>query len=405
MKVQIAFDLAANGVGDFFTLDDTTKGVLDNVNYTLAGEVLVDVTDTVRQVSIKRGRNRQLEKFTAGNASIVLDNRDRAYDPTNAASPYFGSIVPRKEVVISDVGVTLYTGQVADWNYNYSVTGDSTADVNCVDGLTLLVDPVLTAGTATPELPSARINSVLDNVNWPETKRVLSTGNVTLDADVIEADKVKALDYLNKVAVSEPGALFVNTVGDIVFRDRNDLQNAARSVVFGTGGIPFVDIAVEYGVEEMANNVSVTYYGGTAVAGTAVSTDADSITAYGTFDATYDTLLASLDDAQELADWQVGLYSRPQYRVDRITVQLDGLTTTDQQTLLGLELSDLVTVTWTPNNVGDALSQVVSIDSIELSASPASRQISFGLSQTTAAFILDDPLLGVLDASILGFWS
>lgn len=402
MKVEIAFDLAANGVGDFFTLGDPVKGVIGDSDYPLAGDVLVDVTDTVRQVSIKRGRNRQLEKFTAGNATVVMDNRDRIYDPTNAASPYFGSIVPRKEVIITEVGRTIYTGQVADWNFSYALTGDSTAQVSCVDGLTLLVDPVLTAGTATSELTGSRVNAVLDDIGWPTAKRLISAGAATLNADVV-SDNVKALDYLNKVAVSEPGALFVNSVGDVVFRDRSDLQNAARSVVFGTGGIPFMDIAVEYGVEEMANNVSVTYYGGTVVAGTAVSTDADSIAAYGVFDVNYDTLLNSLSDAQDLADWQVGLYSRPQYRVDRITVQLDGLSVADQQTVLGLELSDVVTVTWTPNNVGAALSQVVSIDSIEFNGSPAARQVSFSLSQTTAAFILGDNALGVIGSNVLGF--
>ena len=130
MKVEIAFDLAANGLGSFFTLDDPVRGKLDNTLYVLGGDVLVDVTSTVRQVSVKRGRNRQLEKFTAGNANIVLDNRNRIYDPLNAASPYFGSIVPRKQVTISDKGQVIYTGQVADWNFDYSLSGDSTAQVS-----------------------------------------------------------------------------------------------------------------------------------------------------------------------------------------------------------------------------------------------------------------------------------
>jgi len=180
MKVQIAFDLLANGVGPFLSLDDPVKGLLNGASFTLAGEVLVDVTDTVRQVSIKRGRNRQLDKFTAGNANVVMDNRSRLYDPTNTSSPYFGSIAPRKQVTISDLGVTLYTGQVDDWNFDYSPSGDSTAAVSCVDSLALLVDPILTAGTGTAELTGARINSVLTDVGWPLTKRTISVGRATL---------------------------------------------------------------------------------------------------------------------------------------------------------------------------------------------------------------------------------
>jgi len=403
MKVEIAFDLAANGLGSFFTLDDPVRGVLDNTLYVLGGDVLVDVTSTVRQVSIKRGRNRQLEKFTAGNANIILDNRNRIYDPLNTASPYFGSIVPRKQIIISDEDQVIYTGQVADWNFDYSLSGDSTAQVSCVDALTLLVDPFLTADTETAQLTGARVNAVLDDVGWPLAKRQVSEGKATLDADVIEADKTQALDYLNKVSLSEPGALYVANNGDLVFRDRADTQNASGSITFGTGGIPFSDIGVEYGVEEMANQVSVTYYGGTAIAGTATARDELSIGQYGTLDENYDTLLSSASDAQSLADWQVGLFAQPRYRVDRITVALDGLTTVNQQSVLAVELGNVVTVTWTPNNVGDALTQLVTIDGIDFSANPSSRRISFTMSETTAAFILDDLVFGVLGNNLLGF--
>jgi len=403
MKVEIAFDLAANGLGSFFTLDDPVRGVLDNTLYVLGGDVLVDVTSTVRQVSVKRGRNRQLEKFTAGNANIILDNRDRIYDPLNTASPYFGSIVPRKQIIITDEDQTIYTGQVDDWNFAYSLSGDSTAQVSCVDALTLLVDPFLTADTETAQLTGARVNAVLDDVGWPLAKRQVSEGKATLDADVIEADKTQALDYLNKVSLSEPGALYVANNGDLVFRDRADLQNASGSITFGTGGIPFSDIGVEYGVEEMANQVSVTYYGGTAIAGTATARDETSIGQYGTLDENYDTLLSSASDAQSLADWQVGLFAQPRYRVDRITVALDGLITVNQQSVLAVELGDVVTVTWTPNNVGAALSQLVTIDGIDFSGNPSARRISFTMSETTAAFILDDLVFGVLGNNLLGF--
>jgi len=191
--------------------------------------------------------------------------------------------------------------------------------------------------------------------------------------------------------------------GDLVFRDRADTQNASGSITFGTGGIPFSDIGVEYGVEEMANQVSVTYYGGTAIAGTATARDETSIGQYGTLDENYDTLLSSASDAQSLADWQVGLFAQPRYRVDRITVALDALTTLDQQSVLAVELGDVVTVTWTPNNVGAALSQLVTIDGIDFSGNPSARRISFTMSETTAAFILDDPVFGVLGNNLLGF--
>jgi len=403
MKVQIAFDLAANGLGSFFTLNDPVRGKLDNTLYVLGGDVLVDVTNTVRQVSVKRGRNRQLEKFTAGNANIVLDNRDRIYDPLNTASPYFGSIVPQKQVVITNKDRVIYTGLVADWNFDYSISGDSTAQVSCVDALALLVEPLLTAGTEIEQKTGARVNAVLDDVGWPLAQRTISAGQANLGADVVVADTTKSLDYLNKISVSEPGALFVGANGNLVFRDRADSQNASGAITFGTGGIPFSDIGVVFGIEEMANQVSVTFYGGTAIAGTAIAINETSIGKYGLLDSNYDTLLFSAAEAQALADFQVGLFAEPVYRVDTITVLLNGLSLVNQQTVLGLELGAVVKVQWTPNNVGSQISQLVTIDSIDFSGTPSSRRISFTMSETTAAFILDDLVFGVLGNNLLGF--
>lgn len=85
VKVELAVDLAANGIGDYFTLDDSTKGILGGTVYKLAGDVLVDLTSYVRSVQVRRGRSRVLERFQPGIAEVVLDNRGRDFDPTYVA--------------------------------------------------------------------------------------------------------------------------------------------------------------------------------------------------------------------------------------------------------------------------------------------------------------------------------
>lgn len=403
MKVAIAFDLNANGVGDYFTLDDATKGVLDNVTYELAGDVLVDVTDRVRSVQVRRGRSTQLERFTAGNANLVLDNRDRALDPLNAASPYFGSILPGKEITVERDGSRIYSGNIADWNFSYDLSGDSLALPSAVDGLAIVSQQTRTPGTATSEKTGARVSAVLTEIGWPLPQRSISTGQATLDADVV-GENINALAYLSQVAdVSEPGAIFVSKTGAMTFRDRADLQAYTSGVTFGPSGIPFTGIGIDFGSESLANSVSVTYTAGTVVAGTAVATDATSQTRYGVVDKTYATLLDTLDDAQALANWQLSLYSEPVYRVSALTVNLDGMTSTQAGQVLDLELGDAVQVAWTPNGIGSAVTQIVSIDGIEHLATPAMHEVTFTLSQTLAAFILDDPVFGVLDDDILGF--
>lgn len=401
MKVEIAFDLAANGIGDYFTLDDATKGALDSATYTLAGDVLVDVTDDVRAISVKRGRSKVLDKFTAGAANITLDNRSRYYDPTYASSPYFGSIVPRKQVRVSHLDYDLYTGMVEDWNFQWDVSGDSVAEPSCTDGFSILAQQTLTAGTATSQATGARVGAVLDAVGWPATQRAISTGAVTLDADV-RGDDVNALNYLQQVELSEgPAALFVGKSGAFTFRDRSYMQTGTSAVTFGTGGIPFIDIAVQYGAETMVNSAAVTWSNGASVGGTAVANDLTAQAAYGVMDVAYATLLDTAADAQDLADWIVGRYAQPAYEVDSITVSMDALSTGQRAQVLALELGDVVTVTWTPNGVGSAITQTLSVDSIEHRATPARHDVTFTLSPTLAAFVLDSDIFGVLDTSVL----
>ena len=109
--VEVAFELT---VGDtpYFRLNDPVKGRLNNVSYRLAGPIFIDVTDQVAAVSISRGKNRELERYSAGNAQVTLHNENRWFDPLNAASPYVGNIIPRRAIRISSAGVTQFTGVI-----------------------------------------------------------------------------------------------------------------------------------------------------------------------------------------------------------------------------------------------------------------------------------------------------
>ena len=407
-RVQIAFDLSATAGVNFFTLDDTDKGVLDNTAYLLGGDVLIDVTQYVRDFTVNRGRSTTLQHFTAGQANVTLDNRTRIFDPTYAPTtvtrtnlvtnpsfevdtagwsasgstisrqltqskfgsasqrvvsstlgggafctipvtagvtyfvsgyiyletagslkfdiygvwknsagatiaveegsggnaekvisagqwirfytpvtapvgaasfnlyfrqlnygdptsktwyldavlfeqsstlmpyfdgttsdpsitrilsqgwtgtanaststisyyetgtggPYFGQILPRKQIVIDRDSETIYTGLIEDWNFNYDVSGQSLAEVSASDGFTLVANQTRTAGTATAQATGARVAAVLTEIGWPLTQRNISVGQATLDADVVAADE-NALNYLQKVETSEPGALFI----------------------------------------------------------------------------------------------------------------------------------------------------------------------------------------------------
>lgn len=402
-RVQIAFDLTLTAPVNFFVLDDDVRGVLDNTQYMLGGDTLVDVTTDVRSIQIRRGRSRQLERFTAGNANLIIDNRTRKYDPLNASSPYYGSIVPRKQVVIDIDGTPLYTGSIEDWNFNYTLDGDSTAEPSCTDALSIVAPRTLTGGTAIEQKTGARIEALLDEIGWPSSTRTISTGEATLDANIIEPG-TNALQVMSQVAdVSEPGALFIGKAGDFVFKSRSDLQAFTSGATFGTGGIPFTGMNVLYGAEELWNSVAVTYTAGSVIAGTATSENLVSQAAYGVFDKTYNTFLGSSADAQALADWQAVSYSQPRYRVDGLTVSVSSLSSIQRAAVLNLDLGSVVLVKWTPNNTGTEISQYVTIDGIEHEMNPSNHEVTFTLGETAASFILDDSVFGLLDSNILGF--
>ncbi len=122
-RIRIAFDLAAGGVGDFFTLDDPVKGELDDAPFGLAGDILEDVTDDVQAVTVRRGRSRELERYQAGAASVDLDNSGRKYDPAagTAITPYGASMRPRKAVTITADGYPVFAGVVDDWDLVYDL--------------------------------------------------------------------------------------------------------------------------------------------------------------------------------------------------------------------------------------------------------------------------------------------
>jgi hypothetical protein len=305
--------------------------------------------------------------------------------------------------VIDEDGEEIFTGFVEDWNFNYPQSGfDATAEVSASDGFSILAQQTLSAGTATAQLSGARVSAELDAVGWSAVKRDIGVGQSTLDADVISAN-TNVLQYLQKVETSEFGALFMDRSGAVAFRDRAELQAFTTGVTFSSGGIPYRDIAVVWGTEEMKNSVAITYTSGGSVAGTAIADDTTAQAAYGIMDASYATILSSPVEASALASWLVGLYAQPQYRVDSLTVRLEAISAANKASVLDLELGDVVKVEFTPSGIGAVVSQIVSIDQISHEISIDSHDVTFTLSEALAAFILDDALFGVLDEDILGF--
>jgi hypothetical protein len=216
-KVEVAFELT---VGDtpYFRLNDPVKGKLNNTNFRLGGPIWIDITDKVASVNVKRGKNRELERYNAGSAGVTLHNEDRTFDPLNESSPYVGNIIPRRGIRVTTASYPRFTGVIEDWNLDYDVSGKSDATIVAADAFTLLAQQSLTAGTATPQTTGERVEAVLSmpTVAWPLTQRNIDTGSAQVGNDVFNTSD-SALSYLQKVEASEQGQLFIDRQGNVRF--------------------------------------------------------------------------------------------------------------------------------------------------------------------------------------------
>jgi hypothetical protein len=294
-KVEVAFELT---VGDtpYFRLNDPVKGKLNNTNFRLGGPIWIDITDKVASVNVKRGKNRELERYNAGSAGVTLHNEDRTFDPLNTSSPYAGNIIPRRGIRVTTASYPRFTGVIEDWNLDYDVSGKSDATIVAADAFTLLAQQSLTAGTATPQTTGERVEAVLSmpTVAWPLTQRNIDTGSAQVGADVFNTND-SALSYLQKVEASEQGQLFMDRQGNVrfvngavtpstgafvetrtnIWKNPSIETNSTGFESFSTGGsVSRITTRSLYGVAclNFATTSNQTYGGGSLLFGSAATT-------------------------------------------------------------------------------------------------------------------------------------
>ena len=403
-KVYIGFTLPAGG-GVSFTLDDTTKGKLDSI-YVLGGDVLTDVTNYVASVFVNRGKSRELDRYTAGNASVTLHNDSRTFDPFNTASPYYGNILPRKPIVIETNGDRVFTGFIDDWDLTYDISGKSFASVSAIDGFMRLSAAELDSFVTTSQLSSARVTAILNRpeVAWPIANRSIETGLTTLQADTV-AENTNALQYLQLVDTTENGQLFMSRSGAVTFKNRAFNPSFISTLVFAdnatANSIPYSNIGVMYGSENLYNRVTITRNGGSPQ----VADSTTSQNAYGIAAFSIDGLLLNSDtEALSFASYLVGLYDDPELRINEVTVKLHDKTSEQVDKLCSLEIADVIQVIFTPNKIGSAITQYAMVTGVSHDIGIDEHQVIFQLASVSVTnFVLDSTQFGILDTNILAY--
>ena len=133
----------------------------------VASPTWTEVTSYVRQLNIQRGRQDEQSDFESGNATVVLDNRSRIFDPFYTTGTYYGKLLPRRQIkieaTISSVVYPVFRGFVEGWPVTITEAGyDTTVTVQCFDALGLLADEELP-----DDISSTYILSLSPRHYWP----------------------------------------------------------------------------------------------------------------------------------------------------------------------------------------------------------------------------------------------
>lgn len=375
-----------------------------------------DISAYVREWSTSRGRSSQLDGFSAGTASIVLDNRDRRFDPLYASSPYNPNVKPNKRVRIrataNAVTYPIFDGYVDDWRQEYTLGGDQVCVLGATDGFKLLTRKTLTGQVLNLTFASVLVGVILNTVGWPAARRNIS-GLATITRG-LTADEVAgrgALDLLQDIAKTEQGLMFIERDGDFAFRGRSDLQTVASfttsQVTFGdvvppsSGEVPYTGLGFDHSETLVRNWIDVRNPAFTVDGQTESFSDATSIAAYGTLSFGLETLDATAAAARNTGANLLALYKDPQVRVQELRLALiredatfpNGL----YASVLNRELGDRVTVKRRPTG-GGTITQDNWIDRIAHRVTAHKTwetALGLGIAQTAQGY-------GVWDTSVWG---
>ena len=351
----------ANGpaFGNPLILDDPTTPLGTGILADAPGDV-VDVSDIALQVNIRRGRNRILNKFEAGTAVVVLADDNGDWSPQNVSSPYYGKLLPLRKIRIwadyDDGGGTdryyLYSGYITTYNSTYGLGVEDTSKITlqCVDGFRLLnnIGISTVTGAGSPQLSGARVETLLNVVDWPSSQRVIDNGNSTLQADPGTSGR-DLLTAIQLVETSEFGGFFIDAEGNATFLSRDTVSKKADETptVFADDGSGIGYQQIEFANDDtlLVNDVTVTRLNGTSQN----VFDQTSIDTYFLHSGKRDGILVQTD-AEALDQASTLLVARKDTtdRIDSMTINLlDPSQTAAIVAGLNLEIFDLVNVTKT----------------------------------------------------------
>lgn len=308
------------------------------------------------ELSIRRGRQHELDRIEAGTAQVVLKNLSGNYWPNNSGGAYYPNVLPGKRLNVratfDAVTYDLYTGFIESWNHGFASSGDKVpiVKVTCADLLKKL-NALLLTQTMTEEFSDVRIDRIFDALGWPAANRDIANGQTILQGELLLAKN--AAEHSQVIQQSEMGAVFIAGDGDVQFHDRHQRLRSPYTVsqaTFGddAGEMGYHGIDFDHSDKFIFNDVRINRVGGTEQ----IATDAPSITTYGAKAITRSNLLFITDtESKNQAERLLSLWKNPQFRVKAITVRPQGNPTNLFPKVLAYDIGTRITLRLDRGNV------------------------------------------------------
>jgi len=403
----------ANGpaFGNPLLLDDPSTPLGTGILADAPADV-VDVSDIALRVSIRRGRNRVLNSFEAGTATVVLEDENGDYNPQNDSSPYYGKLLPLRKIRIfadyDDGGGSdryyLFSGYITSFDNTFRLGNDevSTVTFQCVDAFRLLQNVQITtvAGSSAGQTTGARIENLLDLASFPVSQRLIDVGDTLVQVD--PGTSRSLLGACQNIEQTELGGFFIDDEGNAVFLSRSTVSLKADEtpLLFNDAGtdISYQAIDFAYDDTQIFNDITVTRLGGTAQNVQSTS----SIETFFIHSGSRSDLLMQTDaEALDQASMLLNARENALLRIDSIGLNLMD-STASNRIVAGLEsdLFTLINVTKT-GQASSTFDLELFVQGIQHDITPNTWTTRFLTAEPIIqAFILDSQIQGVLDGTV-----
>ena len=411
MKIEFAVSLETN-VGFVLDVDQ-----LDNANL---GFLETAINEPVLSVSWRRGRDSIFDVFSAGSCVVVFDNATGVLDANNIYSPLYGSLYPGRSITVRATYndpiygpsfVSVFRGVTESYNYSYDLDGRAILSITCVDVFSRLANVNIDSLVVPAELSGARVQRILDLCDVPGAYQAVDAGYTICEAETLT--NVRALDHLNKVALSEFGNLFVTGDGLVTFKQRNPPNIYGALYVSNLYNAFIDDVEFEYSFDRITNDVILNTNTLTSAA-----TNTASVAQYGSRSNVFDLTVSTQTQLDKLAAGYVQYLGEPEMLCRSASINflaieqvgdeigVDGL---HVQYIGQTEIGLLTAVSWQPPaapgyTVSGIFNDPVLIVASEHVVTPNSHTCTIKLDYALGsnAFLLDDLVMGVLDYGKLG---